>query len=216
MIDRRFRFFGIPIQTSFWFFPVMAGIGWSVSEGQFAVILVFMLSMMLAVLAHEFGHALVGRWFGGRGAEVYLALFGGLCCFREANFSRWRKIAMVAAGPLVNLLLGGLAMLALYLGPQAGSARTAVLFLNWFFVVSLFLGALNLIPILPLDGGHILRLLVRPRRLHHVFFAGILMSVAMVLLALGFRDWLMLAVFTFLGWHNTGNFLAWRRLAKYK
>ena len=212
LIDTRFRLFGIPIQTSFWFFPFLAGIGWIVSDGHLLVIPIFVLAMTLALLAHEFGHALVGRWLGGRGPEIYLVFFGGLCAFRHASFTRWREMGMVAAGPLVNLLLGGLVFLLLYPDLNAGRAWWAGAFLNWFIVVNLFLGILNLIPVLPLDGGHILRLLVGHHRLHWVSFAGIFVSVAVILLALQLRDYLLLGVFAFFGWYNLGNFLAWWRL----
>ncbi|MFM7180047.1 MAG: metalloprotease [Verrucomicrobiales bacterium] len=208
--EKRFRLLGVPIQTSFWFFPAMAGIGWIVSDDHLRIIPIFMVVMTIAVLAHEFGHALVGRWFGGRGPEIYLVFFGGLCAFRHANFTRWQEMAMVVAGPMVNILLAVACHLALDLGFNLHGL--AVEFLIRFYAVNLVLGILNLVPVLPLDGGHILRLLVGRSKLHLVFLIGILGSIAMILLALNFRDYLLLAFFAFFAWYNTGNVLAWWRL----
>lgn len=212
LIDTRFRLLGIPIQTSFWFFPAMAGIGFIISDFQIWKVPIFALAITLAVLAHEFGHALVGRWMGGRGPEIYLVFFGGLCAFRQANFTRWRELGMIFAGPVVNLILAALTYLALESGIISDFHRWVRAFIEWFFAVNLVLGILNLVPVLPLDGGHILRLFLGRRRLHWASLVGILASIPMLLFALQTSDWLMLAVFSFLGWYNTGNLLAWWRL----
>ena len=214
LIDTRFRLFGIPIQTSFWFFPAMAGIGFIVSDFHIWKVPLFVTAMTLAVLAHEFGHALAGRWLGGRGPEIYLVFFGGLCAFRHANFTRWRELAMVFAGPLVNLLVAGVIYWALDSGVTSDFHRWVREFTGWFFAINLVLGIVNLVPVLPLDGGHILRLLLGRSRLHGASLVGILASIVMVLLGLQTSDWLMLVVFSFFGWYNLGNFLAWWRLRK--
>lgn len=209
---KRFRLFGIPFQTSIWFFPFVTGIGWFVSDYQLSIVPLFVVAMTLVVVAHEFGHALVGRWFGGRDAEVYLTFFGGYCQFRYANFTRRMEMAMTAAGPLVNLLSAGLVFLLFRFGLIHDTHFYVQKFLVWFCAISLVLGLFNLMPVLPLDGGHILRLLVGRKNFHWVALVGVIVCLAMILLGLRFRDWVLLAGFAYFGKQNAGTFLAWWRL----
>ena len=82
---------------------------------------------------------------------------------------RYGMMAVAAAGPGTNLLLGAIA--AVLLGLIAGAATvepqgTMLLFitaLQYFLLINIFLALFNLLPIPPFDGSHIVEGLLPPR-----------------------------------------------------
>jgi Zn-dependent protease len=78
---------------------------------------------------------------------------------------RWGEITVSAAGPLSNLALAVLFSYLLRLGPaNLGLMKMAL----WGVQINIFLALFNLIPIPPLDGSHILSILL-PRDLARVY-----------------------------------------------
>ena len=79
---------------------------------------------------------------------------------------RWGEITVSAAGPLSNLAL---AVVFAYL-LRLGLGNVGVMKMAYFGVtINIFLALFNLIPIPPLDGSHILAILLPPelQRLYH-------------------------------------------------
>ena len=107
--------------------------------------------------AHELGHALVivknGRQIRSAGFQIY---FGSPAWFVDASDSlmleRGQRIASSFAGPFADLILGGLASLVIFIFPHMRLAHV----LYKLVVLNYFLFFLNLIPLLELDGYHIL------------------------------------------------------------
>lgn len=97
---------------------------------------------LLACIAHEMGHYLMGRMMGGRFDWLELSAVGArMNLWYGSPLSYWQELAVVLAGPAVNLAMGWLfAGVKLFL-PSG---------------VSFVLGIFNLLPILPLDGGQAL------------------------------------------------------------
>lgn len=112
-----------------------------------------------SVIAHELGHALVARRLGVRVASIELHFFGGAAKLVDQPRTPGDEVAISAAGPAVSFVIAGLSLLLAQL------AFAAPLFgaLAW---INLLLGAFNLIPALPLDGGRILRALLSKRMGH--------------------------------------------------
>ena len=104
-------------------------------------------ALLTAALVHELAHWAVLRRLGGEVRSLQLGLFGArMEIAHPERLSYGGEMLVTAAGPLVNLLLApGLAWLG----------REAEVF--WLFAgAQLVLGAFNLLPALPLDGGRIL------------------------------------------------------------
>lgn len=137
------------------------------------------LTLALAVVAHEAGHLGAGAALGlgprfahvgpvtirrsaGRwrlGWDVRQSWVGGRVVCDRAG-CRWRMGVFLLAGPLANLILGGLALGLLAAGlPPAGRSWAGL-----FASHSLLFGAANLLPLregrLDSDGAALLRLLV--------------------------------------------------------
>jgi len=109
----------------------------------------------VAIMLHEFGHALFARRFGAKGVNITLYGLGGLTSYsHEEGMSHGRSFVVSAAGSAVGIIAGlaliGLGRLDVFVGwPDA-----AIEFLDFFVFVALVWGVLNWIPIVPLDGGH--------------------------------------------------------------
>ncbi len=101
-----------------------------------------------SVLVHELGHALVARRTGVGALEIVLHGFGGLTRFGRTPGPR-EGVFITLAGPLAGIALGVLAWPVSWFADPWGLVGRLVTFnIGW----SLF----NLVPMYPLDGGHVL------------------------------------------------------------
>lgn len=146
---------GIPtrIDPSFWVlsFFIASSRGLNLS-----LILEWLAVVFISVLFHELGHALIGRRFG-LSPQITLYSMGGLTSWSEGReTSPPKDLAISLAGPAAGFLLGGICFVA---GPAVLRAVPSELLtvayrdLIW---VNIGWGVFNLLPILPLDGGHVL------------------------------------------------------------
>lgn len=161
-----FRLFRIPIRIHLWFW-LMALWLWTLnSEEGWAGLVIWVLVVFQGILMHELGHALVGRAFG-RQPRIELIALGGLTWWEQREpMSPGRSLVVSAAGPAVGIFIGSLALVLMDVlrVPDPSLARYA--FRSLIFV-NLGWGVLNLMPVLPLDGGNIvasLMELVAPSR----------------------------------------------------
>jgi Zn-dependent protease len=109
-----------------------------------------------SVLLHELGHAVMARRLGVRVASIELHFFGGAAKMADLPPSPGHEIAIAAAGPAVSFALAGFG--------HALAAMTGLHGMAIFGWVNLLLGAFNLVPAFPTDGGRILRALLARRR----------------------------------------------------
>lgn len=105
-----------------------------------------LVTVLGAAAAHEAGHWLALRGFGADIRRLRVGLLGAVLETDCTRLSYGRELAAVLAGPGMNLLCAwGLSRL----GPGTETAIGA----------NLVLGAFNLLPLRPLDGGRALYLL---------------------------------------------------------
>lgn len=113
------------------------------------------LLLFFIVLIHELGHASTARSYGWRVRKIELLPFGGVAEMDEHGNRPIREEALVImAGPLMNLIMIGVALLSLYTG--FWSEAFTYQFLEYNLLILLF----NLLPIWPLDGGKLMQLLL--------------------------------------------------------
>ena len=110
--------------------------------------------IILAAL-HEAGHWLPMRLFGYRGTSpVFIPFTGATERARKLHAPAWQQLLVLLGGPLPGLI-AGLAMLAYgYFSPD-----TPVWLLD-AAGIAVALNALHLLPVLPMDGGKVIDLLV--------------------------------------------------------
>jgi Zn-dependent protease/CBS domain-containing protein len=140
-----------------------------------------------AVLAHEASHVLVAKAMGLRVGRVVLQLLGAQSEVLDDPKTPAHAYLIAAVGPLMSVFLAGIG--AAIAG--AFDPNTVGYVLGWSFaVINGIIGAFNLLPGLPLDGGQILRAAVwhfTRDKMRALLIAGKVgqgLSYAIVLLAL--------------------------------
>ncbi|MCS6970046.1 MAG: site-2 protease family protein [Planctomycetota bacterium] len=126
-------------------------------------IILILLALVIGIVLHELGHALMARWCGASGITITLWAFGGLCESRRDVERIGRELAIVAAGPAVSLALwlGCSALLAwlqahhphLVSDGYRLSLLAHALAVGAAVNMSLFI--FNMLPIFPMDGGQL-------------------------------------------------------------
>jgi Zn-dependent protease len=154
----RLRVFGFPVHIDLSFVLIMGFIGWLSGANSPVRIVMWLVVAALAVLVHELGHAFTARTTGAKPA-IALTGFGGVTLYAPPTpLSRARSLAIAVAGPFAGLAVGGLLwVVRLTLAadlPADGLVRTGL----WYgLFTTIAWSALNLLPILPLDGGQAMR-----------------------------------------------------------
>jgi Zn-dependent protease len=118
-------------------------------------------SAFACVLLHEFGHALTARACGIRTLDITLYPIGGVARLERMPRKPGVELLITAAGPAVNFVLYGLLTALLAVGGRldsdGGADSTLAAFLGTLASINLLLGAFNLVPAFPMDGGRLLR-----------------------------------------------------------
>jgi Zn-dependent protease len=112
--------------------------------------------LYLSVLAHEASHAYMARRYGLPVSHITLQFFGGMTSIDGEPETPKEEFGISVVGPLTSLGVALVAYLA-HLAVPGGLIGLAFAGLAW---TNLFVGILNLVPGLPLDGGRILKALV--------------------------------------------------------
>jgi membrane-associated protease RseP (regulator of RpoE activity) len=186
-------------------------------------ICIWVLALLIAILVHELGHAIAMRFYGFA-PRIILYGFGGITTYGPAESYHSRgsdtlgQILICFAGPAAGFLLGGALLAAIAL-----SGRTVVVGLGgpygiWFdfdpivnpaisrliysiLFISLIWGAVNLLPVYPLDGGQIARELFLRARPHDGIAHSLVLSAITggAMAAVGLLIWKSLFVAVFFG-----------------
>jgi Zn-dependent protease len=182
---------GVPVRVglSFWLVAFVFG-----PKRPLPVTLAWLAIVFVSVLVHELGHALMARRFG---AEVFVQLhaFGGRTLFVSLReLPRSKRAAISIAGPLAGMLLGAIVLVAaahgdvrqmptlfrtLFLdvmsafvnGTTPPSLTPAMGVAALLLFVNFGWGLINLLPVLPFDGGALLAAAFGPR---HAFAATVI------------------------------------------
>lgn len=136
-----------------------------------------MIAMLVVVLLfHEAGHYIAMRMFGYRNVKMFFIPFlGAAVSGRHFNIAGWKKAIVYLAGPVPGIVT---ALPLMWFGSTQQ--------IGWMFELggmSLVLNALNLLPVMPLDGGWIMHLTVFSRSPILELLSRLLGVVLMVALA---------------------------------
>ena len=156
-----FRLLGFPVTVDGGFLLIALLLG--AGRADYPVGLIIWVGVVfVSILIHELGHAVAARAFG-YAPSIRLYAMGGLTTWRtEAEPVPGRRLVVSLAGPVAGFLVGGIVWAVRPLLPlDALPMRVLVGDLLW---VNIGWGALNLIPMYPLDGGHVLRSVLRAIR----------------------------------------------------
>jgi len=202
----------IPVKISPFFWVTAALIGWINSMGMpspFLSTLIWIFVIFISILVHEFGHALTSRYFGQK-PRIELVAFGGLTYPEGPRLKGWREFTMVMNGPIFGFILFLIASTILSTGFFTSSYT--VYCLRIFQWVNLFWTVVNLLPVMPLDGGHLLRIIFESfcgaKGLKYALFTSMLLSAAFSVVFFFYGLFLVGAIFFLFAFQN---FATWRK-----
>lgn len=182
--DVRLVAFRIPIRVhpSFW----IAGALFSWDPNHLDLVFLWVMCLFVSVLVHELGHALVAEAFGWE-SEIVLYWCGGLA-YSQRNHNRtpWREIAVSLAGPFAGFGLFALTLVVAYFLPDRIDDERVGHVIRLMIFINLFWGVVNLLPVLPLDGGQVCRSFLTWCGLRNPFRASAMIGVLVSGLAAAF------------------------------
>ena len=207
------RVAGIPIRIHLSFLLIVGWIAWlGWTEGGWVSSLwsvALILALFACVVVHELAHSLVAIRFGGKVRSVTLWPIGGVASMKSIPEQPRQELLISLAGPLVNVLIAGLLILARRGFPgwidaplvPRGPGELADALIRANIVLAIF----NLLPAFPMDGGRVMRSLLAmflpyARATSIAAAIGQTLAVGFVLLGLAFNPFLMvIGFFVFLG-----------------
>jgi stage IV sporulation protein FB len=179
--DLHFTLFGVPVRVHplFWLATALLSLRGDMQSIRKENVLLWVVSVFVSIMVHEFGHAFAFRHFHCQ-PRVVLYWLGGLA-IPEMSYATHppegrRLILIAAAGPAAGFLLAGLVAAVLFatgyqvdffgfpIGrgqyvPHQNLYELAAMLLQ----INLFWSLVNLLPVFPLDGGQISRELLTMR-----------------------------------------------------
>ena len=116
----------------------------------------FVGALYISVLVHEIAHVILARRYRMPVASVTLHLLGGETAIEGESRTPAQEFWTSVVGPLASLAIGAVAWLVAG-GMGNGNAHTVV---QAIAAVNVLVGAINLVPGLPLDGGRVFRAII--------------------------------------------------------
>jgi len=202
----------IPIKISPFFWVTAGLIGFINSMGTghpFILTLIWIGVIFVSILVHEYGHALTSLHFGQQ-PRIRLVAFGGLTIPEGKHLRGWREFLVVLNGPLFGFLLFLFFLFILSTGVVENPYLLyTVKIFTW---VNLFWTVVNLLPVMPLDGGQLLRVVLESifgaKGLKYAIFTGMLLSALCALTFFFVGYFLVGAIFFLFAFQN---FDMWRK-----
>src|SRR3990172_296882 len=156
---------GIPMRVHFSWFIVFGLITWSLSTHYFPKAapelpvasywikgILASLLLFASVAFHELSHSYIARKYHISITSITLFIFGGVAQMKGEPPHPRAEFRIASAGPLSSFFLSGLFFLV---SVNTGGGTRALF--SYLAQINFILGAFNLIPGFPMDGGRILR-----------------------------------------------------------
>ncbi len=164
------KILGIPIRIHWTLWFVFLLIAWSLAVGylpytypslsattDWIVGVASAFLLFVSVLVHELSHSYIAKKNGLPIARITLFFFGGVSEMTQEPQDASLEVRMAAAGPLTSFAIAAVLGTLWYVGGLVGFPLAVLAVLGYNALINAALGAFNLIPAFPLDGGRVLR-----------------------------------------------------------
>lgn len=143
------------------------------------------LMLLLVLLVHELGHFFFMKLFGYKNVKMlFIPFMGAMVQGKKEEYSQLQTAIMILAGPIPGIVFGSLLLFGVSLGEQ-----DFLVFLGVFFIL---LNVFNLLPIGPLDGGQLIKVLFfQNNELIQLIFTFI-SSLGIIALGWWFDSWIIM------------------------
>lgn len=198
---------GIPIELHITFLLLMAVIFISSYPDLFSFFLTVFLFVF--VIVHELSHSIVARHYNIPVRKIVLYPIGGVSEIEEIPDNPRIEWRMAIAGPLMSFIIGALLFalgqfIVIKVPVVSSLATTGRLMLD-LAGINMLLGAFNLIPAFPMDGGRVFRALLAERigfsdATKYAAFVGRLLGIAISIAGILSNFWLVIiGLFIYIG-----------------
>jgi len=168
--------------------------------------------LFIFVVFHELAHSVVARRYGIKVRKIILYPIGGVSEIEEIPENPSIEWRMAIAGPVTSLILGGAFLginqfisIQIPLSTVPSSILSSGNLLLDLGFLNLLLGAFNLIPAFPMDGGRVFRALLAERMkfsdaTKYAAYIGRIFGILMVVVGVFSNFWLIvIGVFVYIG-----------------
>ena len=201
---------GIPIELHFTFLLLIAAVLILSLPTQQYYTFAIVLFLFVFVVFHELAHSVIARHYGIKVRKIMLYPIGGVSEIEEIPDNPAQEWRMAVAGPLTSLILGvALLGVSLVISSQAFTIYSFTTitgnFLTDLATLNILLGAFNLVPAFPMDGGRVFRALLAERLKYsdatrYAVYLGKIFGIAMVLIGFVYNFFLILVgIFVYIG-----------------
>ncbi|OGN62190.1 MAG: hypothetical protein A3F40_04240 [Chlamydiae bacterium RIFCSPHIGHO2_12_FULL_27_8] len=200
------------IHPFFWVFAALLGF---IMGGSLIGTLYWIIIILVSVLFHELGHALMAIVFKQK-PVIQLVALGGVTTYQGKNLNHFKQFLIVLNGPffgfLIYLFAAFLLKLNFFKNPNL------LLLISLFQIANLFWAVVNLLPILPLDGGQLLRIALEGffgvRGFKFSLLVGAIFSSIIAIVSFLYRQYLIGAIFFLFAFQSLENFRRTKNMSK--
>lgn len=145
----------------------------------------FVLFLILVLFVHEMGHYAFMKLYKYENVRMlFIPLMGAFVQGTKDKYSQKQSFIVVSAGPFPGLYLGVILLVL-----------SSVYKFDWLVELSflfLFLNVVNLLPIDPLDGGQLFKLMVNRKRDLFLLIFALLSSLTLIGFGFLINSWMMI------------------------
>jgi Zn-dependent protease len=179
-----FRLLGFPLRVDPALFVVLLVLVTSAHVTR-SVLIAFVVGGAVSVIAHELGHAVAAKSLGASSVSISLQSYGGLTKYTLHTATRTKVALIAAAGPAVGLALGLWVWIAEQAAAPVPGSEQAATYRQLLFVTAGW-SVINLLPVVPLDGGRLLEQLLPGTAQDRARAAGMISIVSAALACMWF------------------------------
>ncbi|HML02555.1 MAG TPA: site-2 protease family protein [Candidatus Bathyarchaeia archaeon] len=200
---------GIPIELHITFILLMIAVfALTYPQLYFFVLILF---LFIFVVFHELAHSVVARHYQIKVRKIVLYPIGGVSEIEEIPENPRIEWRMAIAGPLTSFVIGVVLLPVSLVTPLISTKQLSITIFSTgsltldLAVLNILLGAFNLIPAFPMDGGRVFRALLAERMkfsdaTKYAAFIGRLFGIIMVGVGIFYNLWLIIVgVFIYIG-----------------
>jgi len=161
---------GIPVRIHYTLWLVFLLIAWTLAYGYmpqqypglstltyWTIGIASAVVLFASVLVHELSHSYIAKKNGLPIARITLFFFGGVSEMTEEPQDAGLEVRMAAAGPLMSFVIAGVLGGFWYVSEALRLPIVITATVGYGALINAVLGAFNLLPAFPLDGGRVFR-----------------------------------------------------------
>lgn len=155
------KILGIPVRVHWTMLFLVMLLSWGGGLLGLVGSVVSLALLFASIVAHELAHALAARRYGIGTTDIVLQPLGGVAKIEREPANGTQEVVIALAGPAMSLAIAAVAGVGAWLSAPVPVLHGVLVALA---TANAMLGLFNLLPAFPMDGGRVLRGLLRRRR----------------------------------------------------